>query len=201
MLQSIQDLLRLRRERGGAWLREEITSPMLVIFGPDLQGRAGFKTSTVSVEIAREAGLLASSVADDGMNAAGAFVAPVVKTSDSPWENRISVGRARNSDICISDGSLSKLHTHILSMEDGGFAVSDTGSKNGTRVNKELTTPGQPYPIKFGDLIHFGGVVAVFHSPDTFLRFLQLLDVTLERSESGAKVRKQRTSIRESKRM
>lgn len=49
--------------------------------------------------------------------------------------------------------TISRLHFKIVYIEDGGFAVVDLSSMNGTRVNDELLTPGVYRVLRNGDYI------------------------------------------------
>lgn len=67
------------------------------------------------------------------------------------WEN--SIGRSRNSDICIQDMTVSRDHAVLLRRNDGWF-ITDTGSKSGVYVNGEKVEERQQVAI--GDRIRIG---------------------------------------------
>lgn len=50
-------------------------------------------------------------------------------------QNSISVGRSYPSDIVLDDVTVSREHVRI-SLEDHGFKIEDSGSLNGTYVNR-----------------------------------------------------------------
>lgn len=85
-------------------------------------------------------------------------VVPVTKTPGSPYPDRISLGRARNCDVPIRDGSISKLHAHVRRDADGGWSLVDLGSHNGTLVRGEKIAPNQPEKLKSGDLVTLGAI-------------------------------------------
>jgi adenylate cyclase len=74
------------------------------------------------------------------------------------------VGRAPNSDVPIFDPTISRRHAE-LQCGNGGFAIRDLGSSNGTYVNGEKITQRAIAP---GDVLTFGKVsFRVTEAPDT----------------------------------
>lgn len=49
----------------------------------------------------------------------------------------VSVGRHPDSDVFLDDVTVSRRHAELVRAEDGGFAVRDVGSLNGTYVNRD----------------------------------------------------------------
>lgn len=87
-------------------------------------------------------------------------VRAIAKAPGHPYPDRISVGRARNSDIVLRDPSVSKLHAHFRTRENGKFDLIDLDSQNGTCVNGHQLTPNKPEPVWPSDLVTFGNVTA-----------------------------------------
>jgi hypothetical protein len=56
------------------------------------------------------------------------------------------------------DAGVSHSHAALVSTPDGGWAVVDLGSSNGTYINDDTTpiAPNKPVPVKEGDQIHVG---------------------------------------------
>ncbi len=56
------------------------------------------------------------------------------------------------------DAGVSHSHAALVSTPDGGWAVVDLGSSNGTYINDSTTpiAPNKPIPVKEGDQIHVG---------------------------------------------
>jgi len=73
---------------------------------------------------------------------------------------RRSVSRGLEPEIDLTgpptDPGISRLHAVLLPMQDGGWAVLDPGSENGTFVNDTEITVGVPVPLVDGDRIHLG---------------------------------------------
>ncbi len=68
-------------------------------------------------------------------------------------QERVTIGRARDSDICLPDQWLSRHHAQIVRRESGFFLL-DLQSKNGTQLNESLVTGEQQ--LKGGDVITLG---------------------------------------------
>jgi hypothetical protein len=85
--------------------------------------------------------------------------APLTKSQRNPYLDRISVGRARNSDVVVRHASVSKLHAHFREA-DGALTLTDVGSHNGTRVDGRLLVAHRPQAVAAGSLVLFGRVEA-----------------------------------------
>lgn len=92
------------------------------------------------------------------------FAAPLRKREKAgkAFSERISVGRARNNNLVLRHGSVSKFHAWFRCDEDGAFYVGDAGSRNGTIVNGEPLVSSAPVGLYSGDVIQFGSIEAVF---------------------------------------
>lgn len=86
----------------------------------------------------------------------------LVKGPQNPWPERISIGRARNNDVVLPDNSVSKLHCHYTWDAAGNHYLTDTGSRNGTFVNKVRLATNTRGSIKINDQISFGVVQTTF---------------------------------------
>lgn len=72
----------------------------------------------------------------------------------------IRVGRDLSNDIVIQDPEVSRWHLQFH-REEGGYAIKDLGSTNGTSVNGvRLTTPKQ---LAFNDLIELGSSTRLYY--------------------------------------
>jgi len=81
---------------------------------------------------------------------------------DQPGMNKVtipdgesSVGRSDSNDLVVQSSSVSRRHA-VFSFVDGVLTVTDTGSKNGTRVNRKKAAPH--HALKHGDVVTFGSV-------------------------------------------
>lgn len=132
-----------------------------------------FKTETVSsfgyemVEKLEERGLTLSP------EIAKYEVFPVEKTPGNPWPERISVGRARNSDIVLPHSSVSKLHAHFVYNPEGKLTLVDAGSRNGTLVDKNRLVAGTPEPVEAGARITFGAITLNYLTPEELFELLE----------------------------
>ncbi len=88
----------------------------------------------------------------------------------------ITLGRAANNDVTISDISVSRFHAFFKRSPTGNFQLYDAGSSNGTIVNglsvctKET---GPPTELHSGDNIRFGQVDVTFLEPDALRSFVE----------------------------
>jgi len=87
-------------------------------------------------------------------------VAPIAKREKSPFPDRISVGRARNSDVVIRHSSVSKLHAHFRKDATSGLTLTDVGSHNGTRIDGTALVPHRPEAVRPGMTLLIGGIQA-----------------------------------------
>lgn len=85
-------------------------------------------------------------------------VVPLVKSENNPYADRLSIGRTRNCDIVLRDGSVSKLHAHVRLEPSGACAIVDLGSHNGTKVNDERARANEPMPLHADDVVTIGTV-------------------------------------------
>ncbi|MFH5822994.1 FHA domain-containing protein [Georgenia sp. AZ-5] len=72
---------------------------------------------------------------------------------------RTTAGRHPSSDIFLDDVTVSRKHAEFLAVE-GGFAVRDVGSLNGTYVNRERI---DSVPLKAGDEVQIGKYRLTYH--------------------------------------
>jgi pSer/pThr/pTyr-binding forkhead associated (FHA) protein len=73
----------------------------------------------------------------------------------------VSIGRDPRSDVPLDDPAVSGIHAQIAEHE-GGLYVRDLGSRNGTYVNRALTSV--PHLLRDGDLIHVGDTDLTFRA-------------------------------------
>ncbi|MGE5292582.1 MAG: FHA domain-containing protein [Micromonosporaceae bacterium] len=73
---------------------------------------------------------------------------------------RRSVSRGHTPEIDLTgpptDPGISRLHAVLAAQPDGGWAVIDLGSENGTMVNGTEIATGVPVMLRDGDIIHLG---------------------------------------------
>jgi FHA domain-containing protein len=81
----------------------------------------------------------------------------LVKSRSNPFADRISIGRASNCDVVLSDSSVSKLHAHVRD-DNGQLLLVDVGSQNGTYINGSGLEPHVAAPLNLGDQLRFGSV-------------------------------------------
>ena len=74
----------------------------------------------------------------------------------------MSIGRTHESDICLADPAISRLHASIVRTEDANYSIIDEGSANGTKLNDRILNKYQSYSLQEGDKIRLGHTILVF---------------------------------------
>jgi len=94
-------------------------------------------------------------------------VYPVKKSGRNKFGNVITLGRAANNDVIVSEPSVSKFHAYFNErLDSGGFELVDAGSTFGTKVKEFRLEPDQPHPLRSGDKITLGeAVLLTFYLP------------------------------------
>jgi signal transduction histidine kinase len=73
------------------------------------------------------------------------------------------IGRARTSDLCLNEPSISKMHARLTYNGDGTFSIKDEGSLHGIYINAERV---QEAAVPQGAQIQFGNVTFRFSPLD-----------------------------------
>lgn len=99
----------------------------------------------------------------------------LVKSDRNPFGGLITLGRARNNDLVIKTGTVSKLHA-IFTQLDGRWTVQDDASANGTFLNGARLPGKQKTPVSDGDALRFGpDVQCRLYLPESLWQLLGLL--------------------------
>jgi DNA-binding winged helix-turn-helix (wHTH) protein len=101
-----------------------------------------------------------------------------------------TVGRARECSLVADHSQVSRQHARLI-LEHEQLVIIDLNSTNGTYVNGERLTPGQPRRLRAGDKISFAQVCTVeFDDPGTTVQMLPVRLPTegLTLDEDGAQV-------------
>ena len=78
-------------------------------------------------------------------------------------QRRLTVGRAADQDLCLTDRKISGSHA-ILEVHAGGYRLRDLGSTNGTYLNGVLVAGTKQ--LRLGDEIMFGKTRALYTDRD-----------------------------------
>lgn len=70
-----------------------------------------------------------------------------------PLAGPVIIGRSPDADLVIADDFVSSTHAKIVP-DEGGFAIEDLGSTNGTLLNGQPVT--RPLALGKGDVIELG---------------------------------------------
>ena len=79
-----------------------------------------------------------------------------------PIESGLTIGR-EGCDIVLPDPEVSRRHAVMRVLENGGAAIEDLGSTNGTYINNERATG--PTAVAPGDIVRFGNTLWHVASP------------------------------------
>ena len=92
------------------------------------------------------------------------FVVPLGKRvgAGRVFSERVTVGRARNSDVVLRHESVSKFHAWFARDEQNAYFLADASSHNGTWRNGAALAAGERACVGVGDLIRFGSVEATY---------------------------------------
>jgi hypothetical protein len=102
-------------------------------------------------------------ITEERQSAGGVRYVPLVRNLQSPYTDRITVGRTGNCDVVLSDRSVSKLHALFWpAPELADWAVSDARSANGTWLNDRKLPPLERALLKRGDTLRLGHVEVRF---------------------------------------
>jgi two-component system, cell cycle response regulator len=101
---------------------------------------------------------------------------------------RTAIGRSEEADVVIDDELVSRIHTEILTRDDGSATIRDCESTNGTMVGSRGIS-STPRELRDGARIHIGGAVVLrFSSRDRIEEHFesQLYDSATRDSLTGA---------------
>jgi FHA domain len=100
-------------------------------------------------------------------------VAFLQKRKGNPFPNMVSLGRARNQDVCLALGTVSKVHCYFVKGVGGDWSIVDQRSRNGTFLNDQPLVPSQSTLLDDQAVLRFGDeVTARFLLVDSFLDLL-----------------------------
>jgi hypothetical protein len=88
-------------------------------------------------------------------------------------DGRVTLGRSPQCDICIDDGSVSRIHASV-SFERGRYYVMDEHSRNGTFINGEPLSPGVRTSMASGAYVSFGDALFLFFGPVTLRKLAKV---------------------------
>lgn len=78
-------------------------------------------------------------------------------------EDKYSVGRIEQREICIKDPTVSTYHCEFIKKE-GSYVLKDCGSTNGTRINNIPVSGEQG--LQSSDILQIGGVEILYDCED-----------------------------------
>lgn len=78
-------------------------------------------------------------------------------------EDRMTIGRSRESDIVLDDEAVSRAHAIVTRDEAGTYRIHDQNSSNGTYVNNQRISE---YVLEDGDEIQVGLMVLEFRQSE-----------------------------------
>lgn len=96
------------------------------------------------------------------------FVVPLTRRAgpERPFEERVTVGRTRNSDIVLRDPSVSKFHAWFQCDERERYFLFDSTSRNGTFVEGNRVLPQSPLEVPPGAQMLFASIAVTLTTPE-----------------------------------
>jgi hypothetical protein len=85
----------------------------------------------------------------------------IVLTGKQMRIGRRSAAVDLNPEIDTADPGVSRLHAVLIAVQDGSWAVLDSGSANGTYLNDRRIAKGDVITLREGDLITLGAWTAI----------------------------------------
>lgn len=163
---------------GGERFASTLTSPVLVVkdigssdddvgFDTKFMSKADFLAAAAAATTSGERSLEPDPVVSIG------HVFPVRKREGGAFPDRIGVGRAPNVDVRITLAQMSKYHAYFSKNPDGGWSLTDAGSRNGTTVRGEKLHDRLPVPVTDGADVTMGPYRFAFHTPEGFLELVK----------------------------
>ncbi|MEZ4270004.1 MAG: FHA domain-containing protein [Myxococcota bacterium] len=143
----------------------EHPAPMLTLFSPldAMEDEWTFNTSTSSM---RHVQTLEKEV-KLAQDAANYHAFTISKSACSPFQKRISVGRASNNDIALPHRSVSKIHAYVI-LDEVQATLQDANSRNGTFVDNRRLLSDKATKINSGDILTFGAISLTFLDAGAF---------------------------------
>ncbi|MBM7115819.1 FHA domain-containing protein [Archangium primigenium] len=100
------------------------------------------------------------------------LVFPVTKNQENAFGRGITVGRTGNNDVVLDDATVSRFHAWFQREPDGGYVVTDAGSKNGSFVAGVRLVPRRATALADGTRLRFGQVEVTFYLSSGFTKVL-----------------------------
>ena len=113
-----------------------------------------------------------SSVATPMTGVTEPMVFPVIKNQENAFGRGITVGRTGNNDVVLDDGTVSRFHAWFQREADGGYLLTDAGSKNGSFVSGMRLVPRRATALADGTRLRFGQVEVTFYLASGFTKVL-----------------------------
>ncbi len=164
----LEELVEELLEKGEERFRYAHLHPFLILLQSPADEPYGPQVKTVDGGPEGPAGLLVSKdqLAKD-------YAVALTKSPRNSYQEKITVGRARNNDIVIRSSKISKIHGIFTKTDGDGYIIEDIGSVNGTTVNGALIKKGEQIPMNDGDVVSFWRYVFEFVELDSLVKLLQ----------------------------
>jgi hypothetical protein len=149
---------------------ERALPPAVLVFTPS--SAAALASSLETMEEEERCFRTRTSVGVPMLGVGEPLVFSVLKHRENAFGRGITVGRTGNNDVVLDDGTVSRFHGWFQRDSDGGYTVTDAGSKNGTFLGGTRLVARRPSPLTDGTRLRFGQVEVTFFLPAGFLKML-----------------------------
>jgi len=112
------------------------------------------------------------------------LVLPLCKSQRNSFSQMLTIGRAQNNDICLTDVTLSKVHGWFLppDVKTPSWRYTDNTSTNGTYINRIKIQAQRPINLNFGDEIILGQIAVLFVSKDNIYDLMEYMQKENEKT-------------------
>lgn len=164
-------------ERGRDGFLNDHPRPFLVFQPPNVDEIMPEQTSTLKISGRRMD--LAKKLSPEKIQrlakVEGLRVIAIQKSQSHRVGSDVTLGRGPDNDLVIPHPTISRFHAYFSFTDDGRVALTDAGSRNGTRINGSRLKVKWTASLMPGDKLIFGELEGTYQPAEDFCEFLSML--------------------------